>query len=105
MLLKKVILHLTIRIGILILLFGLVFLFWHFTYDPHKFCEEDEHRHVDGGLGFFIILFIITQLFYFGLLIEMIYLFVKKNKALALANLGFLAFSLLIVLSYMFLID
>ena len=101
MLLKKVILHLTMRIGILILLFGLVFLFWHFTYDPHKFCEGDEHRHVDGSLGFFIILFIITQLFYFGLLI----LFVKKNKALALANLGFLAFSLLIVLSYMFLID
>lgn len=105
MLLRKVILHLTIRIGILMLLFGLVFSFWHFTYDPHKFCEGDEHRHVDGGLGFFIILFIITQLFYCGLLIEMIYLFVKKNKALALANLGFLAFSLLIVLSYMFLID
>lgn len=101
--LKKIILHLIIRIGILVLLLAAVFLFWHFTFDPHKHCEGDEHRHVDGGLGLFIIGFLITQAFYFGLLIEMIYLFVKKKKNLAFANLGFLVVSLCIVLAGMLL--
>jgi len=101
--LKKIILHLVIRIGILVLLLALVFLFWHFTYDPHKFCDENGHKHVDGGLGFFIICFIITKAFYFGLLIEMIYLFVKKQQKLAFANLGFLVVSLGIVLAGMLL--
>ncbi|BDU24222.1 hypothetical protein ASE40_03920 [Flavobacterium sp. Root935] len=102
---KKIILHLVIRIGILILLLGLVFLFWHFTYDPHKLCDENGHKHVDGGLGFFIMLFLITQMFYLGLLIEMIYLFVKKQRILAFANLGFLIISLCIVSICMFLIN
>jgi len=100
--LKKIILHLVIRIGILILLLGLVFLFWHFTYDPHKFCDGNRHNHVDGGLGFFIMLFSITQMFYLGLLIEMIYLFVKKQRIAAFTNLGFLIISLCIVLSVCF---
>ncbi|HEU0124742.1 hypothetical protein [Flavobacterium sp.] len=92
--LKKIILHLAIRIGILVLLLTAVFLFWYFTYDPHKYCDETGHRHVDGGLGLFIIGFLITQMFYIGMLIEMIYLFVKKKKVLAFANLGFLIISL-----------
>lgn len=103
--LKKIILHLVIRIGILVFLLALVFLFWHFTYDPHKFCEGNQHRHVDGGLGFFIIAFLITQAFYFGLLIEMIYLFVKKEKTLAFTNLGFLMISLSIALACIYLIN
>ncbi|EJG01040.1 hypothetical protein FF52_12296 [Flavobacterium sp. F52] len=102
---KKIILHLVIRIGILILLLGLVFAFWHFSFDPHKYCDETKHRHVDGGLGLFIIAFLITQMFYLGLLIEMIYLFVKKKRILAFANLGFLIISLCIVLICMFLIN
>ncbi|WP_316636048.1 hypothetical protein [uncultured Flavobacterium sp.] len=102
---KKIILHLVIRIGILILLLGLIFSFWYFTYDPHKYCDERQHRHFDGGLGMFVLLFLITQMFYLGLLIEMIYLFVKKNRILAFANLGFLIISLCIALVCMFLIN
>lgn len=102
---KKIILHLVIRIGILVLLLALLLLFWYFTYDPHKFCDKNGHKHVDGGLGMFIMLFIITQMFYLVLLIEMIYLFVKKNKILAFTNLGFLIISLCIALACMFLIN
>ncbi|WP_433814581.1 hypothetical protein [Flavobacterium johnsoniae] len=102
---KKIILHLVIRIGILILLLALLFAFWYFTYDPHKFCDETGHKHVDGGLGLFIMGFIITQMFYAGMLIEMIYLFVKKQRTLAFANLGFLIISLCIVSICMFLIN
>jgi len=102
---KKIILHLVIRIGILVLLLSLVFLFWYFTFDPHKFCDENGHKHVDGGLGMFIMLFLITQMFYLALLIEMIYLFVKKKQNLAFANLGFLIISLCIALSLMYLIN
>lgn len=96
---KKIIFHLLIRIGILIFLTGLVFLFWYFTFDPHKFCDENGHKHVDGGLGMFIMIFLISQMFYLGLLVEMIYLFVKKERNLALANLGFLIISLCIALA------
>ncbi|MDW8849597.1 hypothetical protein SD960_05785 [Flavobacterium sp. MMLR14_040] len=99
---KKIILHLLIRIGILILLTGSVFLFWYFTFDPHKFCDENGHKHVDGGLGMFIMIFLISQMFYLGLLVEMIYLFVKKERNLALANLGFLIISLCIALALYF---
>ncbi|GEM_PF-1126404 len=102
---KKVILHLVIRIGILVLLLTSVFLFWYFTYDPHKYCDETGHKHVDGGLGLFIIGFLITQMFYGGMLIEMIYLFVKKNRILAFANLGFLIISLCIAGACMFLMN
>jgi len=96
---KKIIFHLLIRIGILIFLTGLVFLFWYFTFDPHKFCDENGHKHVDGGFGMFIMIFLISQMFYLGLLVEMIYLFVKKERNLALANLGFLIISLCIALA------
>lgn len=85
----------------MILLLAVVFLFWYFTFDPHKFCDENGHKHVDGGLGMFIVLFLITQMFYLALLVEMIYLFVKKNRILAFANLGFLMISLCLVLGFM----
>ena len=97
--LKKIILHIVIRIGILIFLTGSVFLLWYFTFDPHKFCDENGHKHVDGGLGMFIGIFMVAQMFYLGLLVEMIYLFVKKDRNLALANLGFLIISLGIALA------
>ncbi|WP_276379215.1 hypothetical protein [Flavobacterium sp. H4147] len=103
--LKQIILHLTIRVGILVLLLSLVYLFWYFTYDPHKYCDETGHKHVDGGLGLFIIGFLITQAFYAGMLIEMIYLFIKKQRNLAFANLGFLIISLCIALVFMFLMN
>ena len=95
---KKIILHLLIRIGILIFLTGSIFLFWYFTFDPHKFCDENGHKHVDGGLGMFILLFIVIIVFYLGLIIEMFYLFEKKEGNLALTNLIFLMISLFMAL-------
>ncbi|MBS7255123.1 hypothetical protein [Flavobacterium branchiicola] len=102
---KKILLHLVTRIGILILLFGLVFLFWYFTNDPHKHCDGNGHRHFDSGLGFFIMELMITLAFYSGLVIEMLYLFVKKQERLAFANLGFLIFSISAALACMYLIN
>ncbi|WP_343588995.1 hypothetical protein [Flavobacterium sp.] len=102
---KKVILHLGIRIGILLSLFGLLVLYWSFIYDPHSLCDQDQHRHTDAGLGMFVLALFITVFFYFGLLIEMIYLFVKKKRILAFTNLGFLVISLCILSICMFLIN
>lgn len=67
---KKVLYHLSIRIGILILL-----LISAFVYREIDFLE----------LAFFLI-----QAYCLFLLLEMIYYFVKKNKNLALINLIFL---------------
>ncbi|MFH6992777.1 hypothetical protein [Flavobacterium sp. FlaQc-48] len=102
---KKIILHVLIRIGTLVLLIGSVFLLWYLTFDPHKNCDENGHRHVDGGLGMFIMAFLAAQMFYLGLLIEMIYLFVKKKQNLAFTNLGFLIISLCIALAFIYLIN
>lgn len=96
---KKIILHLLIRIGILVLLVGSVFLLWYITLDPHKHCDEFGHKHFDTGLGFFIIEFMAIQAFCLGMLIEMIYLFVKKKQNLGFTNLGFLIISLCIALA------
>lgn len=99
---KKIILHLIIRIGILVLLIGLVFLLWYITADRHKHCNGDDHRHFDTGLGFFIMEFMAIQVFCLAMLIEMIYLFVKKKQKLAFTNLGFLIISLCIALALCF---
>ncbi len=96
---KKIILHLLVRIGILVLMVASVFLFWYLTVDRHSHCHGDDHKHFDTGLGFFIMAYIVVQAFYLGLLIEMIYLFVKKKQNLAFANLGFLIISLCIALA------
>jgi hypothetical protein len=77
---KKIFFYILKRIAILLLLLGIVYLFWYFSYDPHKYCEGDTHRHVDGALGLFILEFVIIQLYCIGILIEMIYLFIKKRK-------------------------
>lgn len=97
---KKVVFHLLIRIGVLVLLLSLVFLLWYFTFDPHKYCDENVHKHVDGGLGFFIMAFIVIIVFYIGLIIEMFYLFEKKAGNLALINLIFLTISLCMSLPF-----
>lgn len=102
---KKIILHLIIRIVILILLTVLVFLFWYLTTDRHKHCHGDDHKHFDTGLGFFIMLFMVIQIFYLGLVVEMIYLFVKRKSNLAFVNFGFLIISICMVFYYMFLIN
>lgn len=96
---KKIILHLLIRIGILVLLVGLTFLLWYFILDPPGNPDEYKPEHIDRRTGMYILAFIITQLFYLGLLIEMIYLFVKKKQNLGFANLGFLIISLCIALA------
>ncbi|OXA72147.1 hypothetical protein B0A67_08765 [Flavobacterium aquidurense] len=93
---KKIILHLLIRIGILVLLIGSFFLLWYLTVDRHSHCHGDDHKHFDTGLGFFIIELMAIQAFCVGMLIEMIYLFVKKKQNLAFANLGFLIISVCI---------
>ena len=96
---KKIILHLLIRIGILVLMVGSVFLIWYLTVDRHSHCHGDDHKHFDTGLGFFIMEFMAVVFFYFGLVIEMIYLFVKEKQNLGFANLGFLIISLCIALA------
>jgi hypothetical protein len=102
MVLKKILFHVLVRIAILLLLLGSLFLIWSFAYDPHKNCEGDMHRHVDGGLGLFILGFLIIQMYCIGLFAEMIYLFIKKRKKSAFANLGILTILAFITATFMF---
>ncbi len=99
---KKSVYHLLIRIGILTLLIGTVFVIWCLTFDPHKYCDNNIHRHVDGGLGMVVMTFMTVSIYYFILFIEMLYLFVKKRKDLAFINLGFLIISSFLVFVFMY---
>ena len=97
---KKIILHLGTRIGVLVLLFSLVFLFWYFG--PSYFSVEEGDKHDAGALAMLIMICLIILIFNVVLFIEMIDLFVKKNKVLGFTNLGFLMISLYIISVYMF---
>ncbi|MEP6806677.1 MAG: hypothetical protein ABI892_19275, partial [Flavobacterium sp.] len=81
---KKIILHLLIRIGILVILVGSTFLLWYFILNPSGNPDEYKPEHIDGDFGVFILLFIVITVFYIGLIIEMFYLFEKKEGNLAL---------------------
>lgn len=97
---KKIILHLLIRIGILVLLVGSTFLLWYFIIDPPVNPDEYKPQHIDGDFGAFILLFIVIIVFYIGLIIEMFYLFEKKEGNLALINLIFLMIGLCMALPF-----
>jgi hypothetical protein len=78
---KEIILHIAKRSGIILIIMGMVFGFWYLTYDPHKYCIGDDHRHTDGGLGLFIMLYMISIVATFVLVIETIaFYFTKKHK-------------------------
>lgn len=98
--LKKIILHLVIRIGILILLLSLVFLIWYFG--PSNFSVEEGDKHDAGAIAMVIMIVLIILVFNIVLFVEMITFFVRKNKILAFTNLGFLMISLCIISKYMF---
>lgn len=98
--LKKIILHLVIRIGILVLLLATVFLFWYFG--PSNFSVEEGDKHSAGAIAMVMMTVVIILIFNIVLFLEMITFFVKKNKILAFTNLGFLMISLYIISVYMF---
>ena len=98
---KNTIYHLLIRIGILTLIIGVAFLFWYLTFDPHKYCDGEKHRHVDVGLGLAISILMVVSVYYIGLFVEMVYLFTKNRKNLAFTNFGILIISLLLALTFM----
>lgn len=85
MYIQKPLYHVLIRVGILTLLLIGVFIYTYLTYDSHQVI-----RHVDPIVGYYIIGFILTQVFCLFLLLEIIYLTEKKKKNLALINLTFL---------------
>lgn len=93
---KKVLVHILKRIAIFILLLAAVFVFWYLTTDEHKHCQGDEHRHYDTGLGLFIFLYFVAQLYFIYILFEMFYLFIKKRNYLAYGNLAIIAILLCI---------
>jgi hypothetical protein len=86
MYIKKPLYHVLIRVGILILLLIGIFIYTYLTYDSHQVI-----RHVDPIVGYYILGFILTQVFCLFLLLEIIYLVEKKKKNLALINLTFIS--------------
>ena len=93
---KRVYTQILIRLAILIVPLLGIYLLMVFTYDPHKLCEGDYHRHTMGPVGYFIMGGLICIFWLAGILIELIWRYFNKDKKVLwllflLAALGFLA--------------
>lgn len=78
---KQICIHIAKRLVIFLILIGIIFGIWYLTYDPHKRCIGDEHRHTDGGLGLFIMIFMVSITTLIVIAIETLVLcFTKKYK-------------------------
>lgn len=84
---RQILRHLLVRLGIGILLPGIIFGWWALTYDPHKYCTGNEHRHVNGGLGAAIMMLLLTGIYLCALVVESIVLFTRKKTTAAIINL------------------
>lgn len=81
MMLKKVLKYLAIRISILILSLLFMLIFLYFAIDPHKNCNELEHRHNMGsGIAMFGGSIFVVSIWFLVLFIEGIMYCIKKEK-------------------------
>ncbi len=81
MMIKKVLKYLGIRIGVLILALIVMIIFLYFAIDPHKNCNQLEHRHNMGqGMAMFIGSGFVISIWFIVLFIEGIMYCIKKEK-------------------------
>lgn len=93
---KSFYLQILIRLAFLIVPLLVIYLLMVFTYDPHKLCQGDFHRHTMGPVGYFIMGGLVCIFWFLGILIELIWRYFNKDKKVLwilfmLAALGFLA--------------
>jgi hypothetical protein len=56
-----------------------VLVIWHeLTFDPHRLCIGDDHRHVDGFLGIALLSLFWFYLWLAFILFEIVYMLLKK---------------------------
>ncbi len=81
MMIKKILKYLGIRIAILILALIVMLIFLYFAIDPHKNCNEFEHRHNMGqGMAMFGGSIFVVSIWFLVLFIEGIMYCIKKEK-------------------------
>lgn len=93
---KPIYIQILIRLAFLIVPWLCIYLLIMFTYDPHKLCDGDNHRHTMGPIGYFIMGGLVFIFWVVGILIELIWRYFNKDKKVLLllfilAALGFLA--------------
>ncbi|SOD13342.1 hypothetical protein [Pedobacter xixiisoli] len=85
-----------IRLAFLIVpLLGL-YLLMVFTYDPHKLCDGDYHRHTMGPVGYVLMGGFICVIWFIAMIIEIIWRYFNSDKKVLsllifLLAIGFLA--------------
>lgn len=97
MMTKEIIIHIAKRFGIIIILIAAIFGLWYVSYDPHRHCIDDEHRHTDGGLGLFIMFYIFSIAALIIVSIETLIFYFTKRYQKGHANLLMLLFVVILV--------
>lgn len=89
-----------VRIALLVLPLLGVYLMMVFTYDPHKYCTANEHRHTMGPVGYLVLGVFVTMVWVLAIVFEMIWRYFKKDWKISITVylLLVLAISLIIFL-------
>ncbi len=78
---KNILRYLAIRVGILILVLLIMLIILYFAIDPHKNCNELQHRHNMGqGMSMFIGSGFVISIWFVVLIIEWIMYCIKKER-------------------------
>lgn len=77
---KKIVIQVLVRLALLVIpLFG-VWLWMYLSYDPHKLCEGNNHRHTMGPVGYVILGGIVFIVWFLAVLFDLILRIFKDNR-------------------------
>ncbi|MNK17608.1 hypothetical protein D3C87_358000 [compost metagenome] len=97
---KPLYIEILIRLAFLILpLLGL-YLLMELTYDPHKLCDGDNHRHTMGPIGYFFMGGMVCAFWFAAIIIELLWRYFNKNKKVLSLLIFLLALGILYVMFF-----
>lgn len=93
---QPIYIHILIRLAFLIVPLLGIYLLMEFTYDPHKLCDGDYHRHTMGPVGYVLMGGFICVVWFLAVIVEIIWKYFNKDKTVLsllifLLAMGFLA--------------
>jgi len=69
-----------IRLAFLVVPLLAIFLLMEFTYDPHKLCDGDNHRHTMGPIGYILMGGFVCVTWFLAIIIEIIWRYFNRDK-------------------------
>lgn len=97
---QPIYIEILIRLAFLMVpLLGL-YVLMEFTYDPHKLCDGDYHRHTMGPVGYVLMSGFICVIWFIAIIFEIIWRYFNKDKKVLPLLIFLLALGLLSVMFF-----